>query len=65
MLDGKFYQEDDHPNDVAKNDVVSDDIDDEYISENGIDDDVDMSNPFNDSNYEPDDDTNVESLDEE
>ena len=65
MSDEESDQEDDHPNDVVDNDLVSDVIDDEYITKNGIDDDVDMNYPFNDSDFEPDDDTDVESLDEE
>ena len=63
MSDEEPDQEDDHPNDVADNDIVSDDIDYEYITENDIDDDVDMSDPFNDSDSKLEDDTYVE-LDE-
>ena len=55
-------QEVDHPNDVADDFVLGDDIDDEYITENGINDDVDMSYPFNDIRYfETYNDTTVDS----
>ena len=62
--DEESDQEDDHPNDVADNGIVSDDIDDEYIAQNDIYDDVDMSDPFNNSDSELDDDIDVD-LDEE
>ena len=61
----EFDQEVDHPNDVADDFELSDDIEDECITENEFDDDVDMSDPFNDSDFELDDDTYVESLDED
>ena len=50
-------EEFDHPNDIENNVVLSDDIDDEYITKNDVDDYVDMSDPFNDSDSGPDDDT--------
>ena len=50
-------QEVDHPNDVVDNFELSDDIDDEYITEKDFDDDVDMSDPFNNSDSGPDHDT--------
>ena len=50
-------EEVDHPNDVADNEIDIDDIDDEYITKNDFDDDVDMSDPFNDRDSGPDDDT--------
>jgi hypothetical protein len=54
-------EEVDHPN-VGDNDLI-DDIDN-YISENDVDDDVDMNEPFTNTNSEPNPDTDVE-LDEE
>ena len=54
-------EEVDHPN-VADDDII-DDIRD-YISENDIDDYVNMNDSLNNSDYEQDNDTNVE-LDEE
>jgi hypothetical protein len=54
-------EEVDHPN--VEDDDLIDDIDN-YISENDVDDDVDMNGPFTNINYEPDIDTYVE-LDEE
>ena len=46
----EYDQEVDHPNDVAYDFVLSDDIDDEYISKNDIDDDACMTDPFSNSN---------------
>jgi hypothetical protein len=57
----KEDEEVDHPN-VVDDDLI-DDIDN-YISENDVDDDVDMNEPFTNIDYEPDPDTDVE-LDEE
>jgi hypothetical protein len=54
-------EEVDHPN-VVDDDLI-DDIDN-YISENDVDDDVDMNDPFTNIDYELDPDTDVE-LDEE
>jgi hypothetical protein len=54
-------EEVDHPN-VGDDDVI-DDIDN-YISENDVDDDVDMNEPLTNIDSEPDPDTDVE-LDEE
>jgi hypothetical protein len=54
-------EEVDDPN-VGDDDVI-DDIDN-YISENGVDDDVDMNEPLTNIDYEPDPNTDVE-LDEE
>jgi hypothetical protein len=54
-------EEVDHPN-VGDDDLI-DDIDN-YSSENGIDDDVDMNEPFTNIDSEPDPDTDVD-LDEE
>jgi hypothetical protein len=54
-------EEVDHPN-VGDDDLI-DDIDN-YISENDVDDDVDMNEPFTNIDSEPDPDTDVE-LDEE
>ena len=50
-----------HPN-VVDYDLI-DDVDD-YISEDAIDDDVDVNEPFMNMYFEPDPDTDVE-LDEE
>ena len=54
-------EEVDHPN-VVDYDLI-DDVDD-YISEDSIDDDVDVNEPFMNMYSEPDPDTDVE-LDEE
>jgi len=64
VLDEESDQEVDHPNDVPGNEIDIDDIDDEYLTENDFDHYSDMSEIFNDSDSEPDDDTDVE-LDEE
>ena len=65
VSDEESDQEDDLPNDVVENDIVSDDIDDEYITKNDIDEDVDMSDPFNNSDSELGDGIDVESYEEE
>jgi hypothetical protein len=57
----KEVEEVDHPN-VGVDDLI-DDIDN-YISKNGVDDDVDRNEPFTNINSEPDPNTYVE-LDEE
>ena len=64
VSDEEYDQEVDHPNDVADNEIDIHDIDDEYLTKNDIDHDFDMSNIFNDSDSELDDDIYVE-LDEE
>ena len=64
VSDEEFGHEFDHPNDVADNEIDIDDIDDEYLTENDFDQYSDMSDIFNDSDLEPDDDTYVK-LDEE
>ena len=64
VSDEESDQEDDHPNDVADNVIVSDDIDDEYITKNDVYNDADMRDPFNDNDSGPDDDTYVD-VDEE
>ena len=56
-----FDEEVDHPN-VVDYDLI-DDVDD-YISEDAIDDDVDVNEPFMNMYFEPDSDIDVE-LDEE
>ena len=63
VLDEEFDQEVDHPNDVADNEIDIDDIDDDYLTEHDTDHYPDMTDIFNDSDSEPDDDTDVE-LDE-
>ena len=61
VSDEESNQEFDHPNDVADDFVLGDDIDDEYITKNYIDDDVDMSDPFNEySDFGLDDDIDEE-----
>ena len=47
VLDEESDQEFNHPNSIADDFELGDDIDDEYITEN----DVDMRDPFNDSDY--------------
>ena len=64
VSDEESNQEVDHPNDVAYNEIDIDDIDDEYLTKNDFYHYPHMSYLFNDSNLEPDDDTDVE-LDEE
>ena len=58
-------QEFDHRNDVANNEIDIDDIDDEYLTEKDFDHYPDMNDLFNDSDSEPDDDTDVELYEEE
>ena len=60
MSEEESDQEVDHPNDVADNEIDINDIDDEYLTENDFDQYSDMSDIFNDSDSEPDDDTYVE-----
>ena len=59
MSDEESNQEVNH----LDNEIDINDIDDEYLTENDIYHDPDMSDPFNDSDSKPDDDTDVE-LDE-
>ena len=60
VSDEESNHEIDHPNDVADDFELGDDINDEYITKNHFDDDDDMSDPFNNNDFGPDDDTNEE-----